>query len=777
VASDNPNSTKASPHDTWADQQASQSLQGAALTAAANAIAITDRDGSIVWVNPAFAALTGYSFAEALGKNPRDLLQSGQQEDTVYRTLWETVLAGRVWHGNLVNRRKDGSLYHEEETITPVFGTNGKITHFIAIKQDLTARREAEAKLRDSELRYRRLFEAAKDGILILDAETGTVVDVNPFLTDLLGYSSSDFLGKRIWDLGFFKDIVANKDNFLELKNHGYIRYDDKPLESSKGRKIDVEFVSNVYLVEGFRVIQCNVRDISARKASDRRLMEQNDILTNSHEGVMIVNPANQITLWNRGASEIFGWNVEDAIGRQPEQLLRLKDPSISAAWHENLARKGFWAGEICLNNRAGAPIIVDVRTTQVLDKDGRPRAILSFFTDITEKKLLMEKFLHAQRLESIGMLAAGIVHDLNNMLAPITFATPLLRKKLSDPSDLRILNIVEQSTARGASLVKQILGFVHTGSGDFQPTQVKYLLRDIVSVAHETFPRTIEIREHIESSLWPVLGNATQIHQILLNLCINARDAMPNGGTLTITATNHVIREGELCPQEGSHPGLWLKLEVADTGSGIAPEVRRHLWEPFFTTKGETKGTGLGLSTVQSIVRQHHGFIELLPAGASGTTFHVFLPASEDLPPVAGAEQGSANPFGNGELILVVDDDSLIREMVSEILGSHGYRTEVYSNGSEAINSFGTHAEEISLVITDVDMPVLGGQELARALLRIRPDIRLLFISGLVDGSLHIIPDDASSKGLSNPFLLKPFTPSALLLSVASVFHPLKQT
>ena len=754
-------------------------LQSAALTAAPNAIVITDRAGSIEWANPAFSALTGYTLAEAIGKNPRDLVKSDKQDPKAYKDLWKTILAGRIWHGELVNRRKDGSLYPDEQTITPLRDADGTITHFIAIKQDLSERRlaaevlhaseqkfqsvfeqaavgvviaegprgrfvnvnrrfcdivgysseellqlsshdithpddiasdneklrqvssgilpnfsrekryrkkdgsfvwtrvfvapldpteakptlrigvieditelkQAEETQRASELRYRRLFESAKDGILILDAETGMVVDVNPFLIELLGFSREEFFEKKVWELGFFKDLIANEANFLELQQKEYIRFDDKPLEAADGRRIDVEFVSNVYLVNDRKVIQCNIRDI-------------------------------------------------------------------------------------------------------------------------TEKRLLEHKYLHAQRLESIGMLAAGIAHDLNNVLAPIVFAAPMLRESLSAPGDLKVLNAIERSAGRGAGLVKQILGFVQNATGEFRSIQVKHLARDIVSVIEQTFPKSIQIDYNTPSDLFPVLGDATQIYQVLLNLCVNARDSMPKGGTLRIALADRRLDAAEAGTIPGARPGAWLVIEVADTGTGIPPEVLERIWEPFFTTKDAGKGTGMGLSTVRAIVAKHHGFVELHTEIGRGTTFRVFLPAIESESPGPAIAPPLPIPDGHGELVLVVDDDATVRMMVGAILTKHGYHIVSCADGVEAIAFFDAHSGRIPLVVTDIDMPNLGGLALVRALLTRRPDIRLLAISGLSpsdsDGS-----DIPAVRDLVDAFLPKPVTANDLLGAVHRVLHP----
>jgi nitrogen-specific signal transduction histidine kinase/CheY-like chemotaxis protein len=391
---------------------------------------------------------------------------------------------------------------------------------------------------------------------------------------------------------------------------------------------------------------------------------------------------------------------------------------------------------------------------------------------DITEKKLLQEKFLHAQRLESLGTLASGIAHDLNNMLAPIIFAGPLLRQSCTSPGELELINILERCSERGASLVRQILAFAHGTTGEPQLTQVKHLARDIGSLIEKTFPKAIQFEAGIPSDLWPAVVNPTQIHQILLNLCVNARDAMPQGGTLSLRAANRRLDSSEADAIPGARPGSWLVLEVADTGTGIRPEDLPHIWEPFFTTKAPEKGTGLGLATVVGIVSAHHGFIQLETAVGRGATFRIFLPANPVKLPRTVVPALSAVPRGNGEFILVVDDDEAIRDIVAAILSQHGYQVVTCADGIEALTRFNAQPKGFPVVITDVDMPLLSGAVLAGVIRQLQPDVRLLAMSGLsgggTDGS-----DVRAIKELAHAFLAKPFLPEDLLLAVHRILHP----
>ena len=325
---------------------------------------------------------------------------------------------------------------------------------------------------------------------------------------------------------------------------------------------------------------------------------------------------------------------------------------------------------------------------------------------------------------------------------------------------------MLEKSAARGAGLVRQILGFTRGTMGEFQATQIKHLVHDLQSLMTETFPKSIQIKTDMPSELWPVQGDATQIHQILLNLCVNARDAMPHGGTLRVSAAN-LDSEAVAATIPAAPSGSWLMLQVSDTGTGIAPEILERIWTPFFTTKGVGKGTGLGLSTVRGIVAGHHGFVELDSRVGEGTTFRIFLPAiTEPAPALAPTAETGGIPRGQGELILVVDDDPSIRTVISATLKHHGYGVLSARDGGEALMLCSAHLAEIALIVTDVDMPRLGGMALARAALKLRPDIRLLAMSGL-SGHEGESSDVPAVRELVQAFLHKPFGAEDLLRTV----------
>ena len=406
---------------------------------------------------------------------------------------------------------------------------------------------------------------------------------------------------------------------------------------------------------------------------------------------------------------------------------------------------------------------------TLVLSDSDRTKARAEPGPDAGAKRRLDEQFLRAQRLESIGMLASGIAHDLNNVLAPIILAAPVLREHATNPDDLRIISSLEKSAERGVDLVRQILSFTHGVGGGHQIVEVKRLLQETTSVINETFPKNIRLTKDFQSDLWPIMADPTQIHQVLLNLCVNARDAMPSGGVLTMKAENCTLDECAAKKIEGGMPGSWLVLHVEDTGTGISPDALAHIWEPFFTTKDADQGTGLGLSTVRSIVEHHRGFISLNTQLGKGATFRVYFPAAE-LP----AKSSNLDPVrpsaarGNGELILIVDDEAQIRDITAAILSRHGYRVLIAADGAEAVALFAARSAEISLVVTDMSMPNLDGAVLANIVKHLSSEVKILAMSGLSSGG-----GESRMHRFTSAFLFKPFKVEALLEAVSKLLHP----
>ena len=611
-------------------------LQAAALESAANGILITDRSGIIRRTNHALTKMTGYTAEELVGQNVR-ILKSGNHRPDFYREMWESILQGGVWRGELINQRKDGSRYIEEMTITPLRDDRGEVTHFIAIKEDITERKRSEERVHEQAA----MLDLAHDAII----------------------------------------------------------------------------------VRGFH---------------DR-----------------------QITFWNKGAERLYGWSSAEAIGRNIGDLI-FADANRLSEVGKTLVKNGEWHGENRHIAKDGKKLIVSTRATLVRDEEGKPVSVFVIHTDITEQKELEGRFLRAQRMESIGTLASGVAHDLNNILAPIMMSVPILRRDLSPEMRNEIVTTVEMSAARGAEIVKQVLTFGRGLEGDRCPLQIGTVIKEVMKIMRETFPKDIVVDYSLPADLWLVVGDATQLHQIVLNLCVNARDAMPAGGRLSLSASNLELDESYASMLPGATPGPNVLLEVNDKGSGIPPEILERIFDPFFTTKGIGKGTGLGLSTVLGIVKSHGGHINVTSEIGAGTTFQIYLPAARDHEErsVATVEEP---PVGNGELVLVIDDEEEIRRSTQFALEAHGYRTLLASDGLEGLSVYARNMGKTAIVLTDLMMPHMDGVALIHALRKMGPTIPIVASTGLAKK-----PQLAELKQLNvHRVLNKPYSTETLLKSI----------
>ncbi len=995
------------------------------VEATPHAIVLADAHGKIAVVNARAEALFGYTRAEMLGQAVEMLVPErfrGAHRDhrAAYAEHPEERCVGKG--RDFFALRKDGSEIPVEIGLNPIESPGGPFT--LSTILDTTERLQSETDMHASELRYRRLFESAKDGILILDAETGMVVDVNPFLEKLLGFSHEQILGKAIWELGFFRDVVANKEKFPELREEGYVRYEDLPLETSDGRRIEVEFVCNVYRVNGGKVIQCNVRDITERKRVEKmvqiskarfaavfrsnlaaigihtlstgRVIEVNDRLCEfsgyKREEVIgktifeletWVDVAQRDAVMEQVRTKGFARDAEVRLRRRNGEVrdvllsLELLDVqgeaepvlvtmftdhterkraetelveskrflrstldalsshiaildergtivAVNAAWscfaddnhfmggnhcvgdnyllvcdsatgrffeegaavaegiraimagqrdefhleypchgpvekrwfivrvtrfdgdgpvrvvvaHENITERKragdrflrlvesnaqgviFWntRGEITGANDAFLRLMGFTRADlegglmnwvamtppefadrdrhcleeiaakgvcppfekEYIRKDGTrvsvfigaanfedsPGEGVCFVIDLTERKKLEQQFLRAQRMESIGTLAGGIAHDLNNVLSPIMMSLEVLKMRFPDAESGNLLDILSTSVQRGADMVRQVLSFARGVEGRRMEVQIRHLVQDMEKTVRDTFLKTIEMRTVLPHDLWTVMGDPTQLHQVLMNLCVNARDAMPHGGRLTISAENLMLDAHYASLNPEAKPGPYVFIQVEDTGSGIPPGILEKIFDPFFTTKEVGKGTGLGLSTSLAIIKSHGGFMRVYSEMGIGTKFHINLPARTEASAAAATEIAAELPRGHGELILVVDDEASVRQITQQTLEAFGYRVIIASDGSEAVAIYATRRAEISVVLTDMTMPVMDGLATIQVLRKINPAVRIIAASGLSANS------QLAGFGVRH-FLPKPYTAEALLKVLREVLSP----
>jgi len=407
-------------------------------------------------------------------------------------------------------------------------------------------------------------------------------------------------------------------------------------------------------------------------------------------------------------------------------------------------------------------------RAFPVRDSHGTVLRIVGTAEDITESKQVEAQLLRSQRMESIGTLAGGIAHDLNNVLTPIMMSVELLKLQETNVRRLNIFSTIENSARRGAEMVQQVLSFARGVEGRQLAVEVGRLIKEIEKITNETFLKNIQVRSMIQKDLWGVQGDPTQLHQVLLNLCVNARDAMPNGGRLKLSAGNVVLDEHFAAQSAEARPGPHVLIEVEDSGAGMPPEVLERIFEPFFTTKELGKGTGLGLSTTLAIIKGHHGFLRVQSEVGKGTKFQIYLSAHA----AAGAQEGkpveTELPHGNGELVLVVDDEVTVRQIISQTLETFGYRVLLAADGVEASTLFTTHQQEIAVVLTDMMMPVMDGLATIQVLMRMNPQVRIIAASGL---GVKDMVAKATAAGVKQ-FIPKPYTAETLLKTLAQILQ-----
>jgi PAS domain S-box-containing protein len=624
------------------------------------------------------------------------------------------------------------------------------------------------AELSISELRYRRLFEAARDGILLVDPETRQIVDVNPFMIELLGYSHGEFVGKELFQIGLLKDERASQELFRELQTNGYIRYDDLPLKTKDGRQVPVEFVSNIYQEGDQNIIQCNIRDISLRKRADTALRQSEERFKLVARVVSDViwdwDLATDKIWWSDGFMTTFGYaasEIEPTIQAwesriHPDDLRRIIDGVHRSV--ETGAES--WKAEYRFRRKDGTYAVVQDNGYILRDAAGNGVRLVGGMRDLTEQKKLAAQLMRAERMESIGTLAGGIAHDLNNVLTPIMMSIELLKfDSGNSPDHNTILDTIQISCRRGAELVRQVLSFARGVEGKRISLRLRHLIDELNGMISETFPRNIKIVTQVPYDLWPIVGDPTQLHQVLLNLAVNARDAMPRGGTLTVAAANITLPAHGVDTSSGRH----VMIEVRDTGQGIPPEIRERIFEPFFTTKEIGKGTGIGLATVHTVVKNHGGFIDVDSEPGHGTTFKIYLPADPELQLVATTPPFLADlPRGHDELVLVVDDEFSIRDITQRTLEAFGYRVLTANNGAEAVELYTKQAQQIAVVLTDMMMPVMDGAATIPLIKRINPAAKIIVVSGL--------EAPGETRASIADFLPKPYSAKTLIKLVRDV-------
>ena len=702
----------------------------------------------------------GYTAREMVGSSIMKLIPEDRRDEE-NQILGKIKVGESVEHFETLRQTKDGRLITVSVTASPIKDASGKPIGVSKVARDITERKQAEQARLALEERYRALFEYAPDGIVIADPESH-YIDANSSICRMLGYTRDELIGLHASDIVVHSEIQQIEPALKIIKSKA-----DYHREWQFRRKDSSVFAAEVIaaaMPDGNLLGM--IRDITDRKRDQEQIAEQAALLEKARDAILVCDLRGTVLFWNNGAEQIYGWTRQETMGRNIVEFL-YADSKKFKEFNELILRQGEWSGELQHFTRDKREISVESRMTLIRDNEGLPKSVLAINTDITDRKSIEAQLMRAQRMESIGTLAGGIAHDLNNILSPIILSIGVLKAISDQPQAGRMLEIIETSAKRGSDIVRQVLSFARGVESQKTLVQPKHLLKDLENIIKDTFPKDIRLQFSAPSEAWTILGDPTQMQQILLNLCVNARDAMPNGGNLTVAVENSLLDEQYATMHIEAKPGRYVIISITDSGSGIPREHLDKIFMPFFTTKDLNKGTGLGLSTVMAIVKSHDGFVNVYSEPGKGSTFKVYLPAMVISP--EAREQASAKaslPRGNGEMVLVVDDEPSILTVTNQTLQAFGYRVLTATDGADAVAVYVQHKNEIAVIFTDMMMPVMDGAAVIHALKRINPGVKIIAASGLnAYGGLV----NASGAGIKH-FLTKPYTAETLLTALRTI-------
>ncbi len=733
-----------------------------------DSVIATDLKGYITSWNQGAEKLTGYSATEAMGKHI-SLLYPGELVDVLENQVIAPLLETGEHEIEVIMQNKFGKRFDALLSLSLLRSPNQTPIGMIGYAIDITERKRAETALRQSQQQFEDIINNSTAIIFLKDLQ-GRYILVNRGFTILFNLSQEQIQGKTDYDL------------FPQTQAERFLANDRKVIEARKSLTVEelvtLADATHTYVTvkfpllnaEGVPYAVCGIAtDITESRLAEEKIREQAALIDIATNAIFVCNLERRILFWNQGAEDIYEWSAAEALGKNANELLFEKaSPQLEAA-RLSVLKDNSWQGELHQVTKHGKKIIVQSRWTLVRDQVGEPKSVLIVNTDITEKKQLETQFLRTQRLENLGILASGIAHDLNNILTPILTSTQLLPVRLGnvDEQSRQLLKMQQDSAKRGAELIKQILSFAQGVEGKHFPLQVRHLLREIEQLVKSTFPKSIAVETYIPNTISSIIvADPTQIHQVLMNLCVNARDAMPNGGTLRLEADNFFVDQHYAQMNPEAKVGSYIVITVSDTGCGIPRELLKRIFEPFFTTKEFSKGTGLGLSTIIGILKNHGGFINVDSTVGLGSNFKVYLPVSDQI--VTEETYKSEIPQGNGELILIVDDEDSIRATNKATLESYNYKIITANDGIEAVSVYAQHKDEISVVLMDIEMPSMDGIRAIQVLCKLNSAIKIVAMSGLVSNRERLKEIAACVPA----FLSKPYTIKELLETVQFVLN-----
>ncbi|MEE9121562.1 MAG: PAS domain S-box protein [Syntrophobacteria bacterium] len=732
-----------------------------------------DLTGNFTLVNDSLCRIAGYNRDELIAMNNRDYTtpETAKKMYQVFSKTYQTGEPARIVDYDIFG--KDGSTRTLELSASLMADSTGEPVGFRGVVRDVTERKRAEEALRESEERYRSLFENNHTVMLLIDPETADIVDANPAACSFYGWGHEELTSKKITDINtltteqVFQEIERAKS---EQNQHFFFRH-----RLAKDEIVDVEVFSGPIVLNGKQLLYSIVHDITERKQTIEALRASEEkyrtVLEANPDPVVVYDIESKVVYYNPAFTRVFGWSLGERLGKKmdvfvPEESL----PETQTMINRVLAGESFSGIETRRYTKEGKIIPVSISGAVLRDMDGNPLGSVINLRDISEQKNLEGQLQQAQKMEAVGTLAGGIAHDFNNLLQAIQGYTELLlMRKKEGESDWRELQEVIRASKRGAELTQQLLTFSRKVESKRRPLDLNQEVGELRELLERTIPKMIDVEFKLADNLKMVNADSVQLKQVLMNLAVNAKDAMAEGGKLLIE-TQSVTLDQEFCRRYAEvKPGDYVLFSISDTGHGMGKETLEHIFDPFYTTKEVGKGTGLGLAIVYGIIKNHEGYITCYSRPEVGTTFRIYLPTiePETVPvdvPIAPEPEGLAR--GGNETILLVDDEEFIRELGVDVLGCAGYTVLAASNGENALELYGQERARIDLVILDLIMPGMGGSKCLEELLKIDPHTRVLIASGYSPDGPTKGALDTDAKG----FVSKPYDTNQLLQLVREI-------
>ncbi|MFH1931464.1 MAG: PAS domain S-box protein [Pseudomonadota bacterium] len=775
-------------------QRESKQWLSTTLRSIGDAVIATDAEGLVTLMNPVAEDLTGWDEAETAGKPLEDVFNiindqtGGRAENPVSKVLREGVVVGLADHTVLI--AKDGTKRPIADSGAPIRDEEGEIIGTVIVFRDITELKQAEEELRkhrdhleelvkertealrESEEKYRNLTESLDELIYRADPETLVATYVNRAVERVYGYTVEEWLGDpTLWESTIHPEdkerVVAEMTEAQRKMESGAIEY--RIIRKDKAVRWVEDHASWEKDQQG-NIVSLNgvIYEITERMRAEERIRRLSTAVEQSIDGIEIADMEEKLTYVNDAFARMHGYSHEEMIGMKIEDLHNEAQMDELKSTLQQIKTTGSWLGEITHIRKGGTPFPTYMSTTLLLDAEGRPIGILAVVKDISEQKKLETQFRQAQKMEAIGTLAGGVAHDFNNLLTSILGNAELALMDLGKDNPLcESLKEIIKAGNSAASLTRQLLAFSRKQILRPVVLNLNTVTADIDKMLRRMIGEDIELKTLLEPDLGNVTSDPGQIEQVLINLAVNARDAMPRGGKLTVETTNVDLEEDYFVNHGvGAVPGPYVMLAVSDTGCGMDKETKSRIFEPFFTTKEKGKGTGLGLSTVYGIVKQSNGYVWVYSEPGRGTTFKIYLSRMEGEAVLLKKEKGSLEKLKGSEAVLIVEDDAALRNLAQKTLHLYGYSVLEAENGEEALRVSKEHEGPIHLMITDVVMPKMGGKEVAERLQPLYPQMKVVYMSGYTDNA--IAHHGVLEPGLN--YLEKPFTPEGLARKVREV-------